>query len=331
MKILVVGLGQIGRRHVRNLKSIDSSIEVGVWSRHATPDELAEFSPPVDKVVNSLTDALSWQPEAAIISNPASLHVVTALPLAEHGIHLFIEKLISNILDGTNELFDLCRQRDLALVVGYNFRFYSPLQQLREALREGRIGRPISLRAEVGAYLPKWRPARDHKQSVSAQSDLGGGAVLELSHELDYARWLMGEVSSVAARVARLGELDINVEDLVEIVLGFENGAVGSVHLDMLQRSPTRLCRIIGTEGTLTWDWSTHNVCLFSGATDLWEDLVPAQDIDRNDMYVAELKHFLDCVSREAVSLCTGEDGRRALEIAVAVKESSATERFIRL
>jgi predicted dehydrogenase len=160
---------------------------------------------------------------------------------------------------------------------------------------------------------------------------LGGGAVLELSHELDYARWLMGEVSGVTARVAHLSDLDISVEDLAEIVLRFENGALGSVHLDMLQRSPTRSCRIIGTEGTLTWDWSTHGVRCFSAAANEWEDLVPAQNLDRNDMYVAELKHFVDCIKGESVSLCTGEDGRRDLEIAAAVKESSATERFIHL
>lgn len=331
MRILVVGLGSIAHRHIQNLKLIDPSIQIAVWRQKSKSKNLQELSPLVDQVMHSLNDAVAWKPNAALITNPASLHVEVGLALAEQNTHLFIEKPLSNVLNGVNELLGLCRRRSLVLMVGYNFRFYRPLQKMRQALAEGQIGQPLSLRAEVGQFLPRWRSDNDYRQSVSAQSELGGGAVLELSHELDYARWLMGEVKKVSAQVAHLSELDMDAEDIAEIILQFDNGALGSIHLDMIQRSATRICRIIGTEGTLEWDWFSHSVRLFSATTNTWSDLQSPRPIDRNEMYVAELQHFLDCIIRNLPPLVSGEDGRRALEIALAVKESSRSQQVVEL
>ena len=331
MRVLIVGLGSIGRRHLTNLRRIEPAAHITVWHQHSKPQDGTEAASPADCVVYSLEDALDTKPEVALITNPASLHIKTGLALAQQGIHLFIEKPLSNTLDGVDELLDLCQQRGLVLMVGYNFRFYRPLQVMRQAIIEGRIGRIMALRAEVGHFLPEWRPGRDYREAVSAKRVLGGGAVLELSHELDYVRWLVGEVKAASAQVGHLSDLVIDVEDTAEIILQFCNGAIGSVHLDMIQRPATRTCRIIGTEGTLTWDGISHRVRLFSAATNRWSDLHPAKTIDRNEMYIAELRHFLDCVRGKDVPLVSGEDGRRVLEIALAAKQSSQEQRVVEL
>jgi len=331
LRILVVGLGSIARRHIWNLKSIDPTIEIAIWRQHSKSSDLQDLASLVNRVVFQLSDALAWRPDAALITNPASLHIETGLALAQEGVHLFIEKPLSNTLNGIDELLDLCRQRSLVLTVGYNFRFYWPLQVMRQALIEGRIGRPIAVQAEVGQYLPDWRPGSDYRQGVSARRDLGGGVVLELSHELDYVRWLVGEIRTVSAQVDHLSGLEIDVEDIAEIVLRFRNGAIGSVHLDMVDRAKRRTCRITGTEGTLRWDWFSHSVQLFSAATNGWSDLHPARALDRNEMYTAELRHFLECVRGDNVPVVSGEDGRRVLEIALAAKQSSQDQRSVEL
>ena len=331
VRALIVGLGSIGRRHLANLRLIDPAAHITVWHQHSKRQGRTEPLSTADRVVYRLEDALDTKPDVALITNPASLHIETGLALAQKGIHLFIEKPLSNTLDGVDELLDLCRQRSLVLMVGYNFRFYRPLQVMRQALIEGRIRRPIALRAEVGQYLPDWRPGRNYRQSASARQELGGGAVLELSHELDYVRWLVGEVKTVSAQVGRLSDLEIDVEDTAEIILQFRNGAIGSVHLDMIQRPATRTCRIVGTEGALTWDGMSHRVRLFSTATNTWSDLRPAKAIEHNEMYVAELRHFLNCVKGNEVPIVSGEDGRRVLEIALAAKQSSQKRRVVEL
>jgi predicted dehydrogenase len=200
---------------------------------------------------------------------------------------------------------------------------------MREALAEGRIGRPLVLRAEAGQYLPDWRPGRDYRQTVSAKSVLGGGAVLELSHELDYARWLVGDVEAVAAQVAKVSDLEIDVEDVAQIILKFKSGAIGCIHLDMIQRPPTRACRVTGTEGTLAWDWADRRVRHFSAKRGEWADLLVEEEPDRNTMYLEELRHFFACVKNRQSPAVTGEDGRRTLEIALAVKESSRTGQVV--
>jgi predicted dehydrogenase len=331
MRVLIVGLGSIGRRHLKNLKIIEPAAHITIWHQHSKPQDKAKSAPSADCVVYRLEDALDGKPDVALITCPASLHVKVGSALARQGVHLFIEKPLSHTLDGVDELLTLCDQSALVLMVGYNFHFYRPLQLMQQALMNGRIGRPILLRAEVGQYLPDWRSDIDYRQSVSARYDLGGGAVLELSHELDYARWLMGEIKAVSATVRHLSDLEIDVEDMAEIILQFHNGAIGSVHLDMVNRAVTRRCRVIGTEGTLAWDGVSNCVQLFSAATNQWSDLCPAQVTDRNEMYIAELRHFLDCVNDKTSPIVDGKDGRRVLEIALAVKQSSQEQRAVEL
>ena len=331
MRFLVVGLGSIGRRHIHNLKRVDPTAEISVWRRRQTSEDLGDVAPLVDRVVYSLDDAQESRPDAALVTNPASLHVETGLALAQNGVHLFVEKPISNTLDGVDPLLELCRERGLVLMVGYNFRFYKPLQAMHQALTEGRIGRVLSLRAEVGQYLPDWRPDRDYRDTVSAQQDLGGGVVLELSHELDYVRWLVGEADSVSAQVGHLSDLEIDVEDTAEITLKHVNGAIGNVHMNMVQRPSTRTCRIIGTEGMLAWDGMSNSVAMSENGTSSWSDLIPTEPIDRNDMYVAELRHFLDCVKGDEAPIVSGDDGRRTLELALAAKRSSEEGRVVEL
>lgn len=325
MNGLVVGLGSIGRRHLKNLRQILPQAELTVLrssdrSSHEAPPEEAS------RVVYSFDDALLHEPRFAVIASPAPFHVETALRLAERGVHLCIEKPISDRLDRVQDLIRLCRQRGLVLMVAYNLRFAAPLRTLREALMSGRIGKLLGLRIEAGQYLPDWRPNADYRQSVSARRDLGGGALLELSHEIDYARWLAGDIVRVSADVRKLSNLEIDVEDCAELTVNFASGVLGSIHIDMLQHTPTRTCKLIGSEGTLTWDAIVNQVRLFSAETRVWEDLHSAQSIDRNAMYVDELAHFLDCLQTGATPLITGEDGRQALQVVLAAKRSAELE-----
>jgi predicted dehydrogenase len=329
MRALIVGLGSIGRRHLANLRRLEPEAQITVW-RHAPPQPDQEVPPQANRVVHGLEAALESLPEVAIIANPAAFHIETALALAQQGVDLLIEKPLSHSADGVSALLDLCRQRERVLMVGYNLRFNAALLAARQALAEGHIGRLLSLRAEVGQYLPEWRPSSDYRQTVSARRDLGGGVIFELSHELDYVRWLAGEVRAVSAVTGHLSDLEIDVEDTAEIILQFANGAVGSVHVDMVQRSMTRSCRFIGTQGTLIWDGISQEVRLYSGHTQTWTTL-HAGSAERNEMFLEELRHFLHCVTAREEPTVSGVDGWRVLQIALAAHEASRTQRTVNL
>lgn len=323
MKLLVVGFGSIGKRHIRNAKQIDPEARVAVWRQRSREADLGDHTPDVEHVVFEAEAALAWRPDMALITNPAAYHMETARLLAEEGVHLFIEKPLAHTLAGIDTLLECCRSRSLTLMVGYNFRFYHPLQILREAIVTGRVGRVIGLYAAVGQYLPDWRPSTDYRFGASACAELGGGAVLELSHEIDYLRWLGGEVTAVRAQIGRVSTLALDVEDAADIVFRFASGAFGNVHLDMVDRARTRWCRVVGTEGTLTLDMVQHEVRHYSGTESGWTTLHPAGAYDSNAMYVEELTHFFECVQSHRSPCVSGEDGWQVLRIAVAAKEAA--------
>ena len=319
MRYLIVGLGAIAKRHIANIRAIDPDANIVAWRRQETSSTVEN----IDGVVTTLAAAVATGSEMGLITNPAPFHIEAGLSLARNGVHLFIEKPISDRLEGIDQLVGLCQERNLTLMVGYNFRFYPPFQIMKKALMDGMIGRPLSIRAHVGQYLPDWRPGTDYHECVSGQKTLGGGVVLELSHELDYVRWVMGEVDTVSAQLAQIGDLELDVEDIAELTLGFSSGAIGSVHMNMLQSPATRNCQIVVTQGTITWDQSSHQVRRFSVDRQAWQDLLPAQPIDRNDSYLAELRHFVDCVNEGQRPEVDGEAGREVLKILLAAKQSS--------
>lgn len=331
MKYLVAGLGSIGRRHLRNIKIIDPEASVTIWHTHSKPDRVVPLDEKVDNVVYSYDDAIKTKPDVAFITNPAPFHIPIAKKFANDGIDLFIEKPLSSDLSGIDALEKIKHIRKNIIMVGYNLRFHCPFQIIKQSLETGAIGRIISIRAEVGQYLPDWRPDSDYRKSVSARKDLGGGVVFELSHELDYVRWLLGEVKTVSGHIGRLSNLEINVEDTAEILLEFTNGAIGSIHLDMVQRSPTRYCRIIGTEGTIIWDGTTDSVTQFTAKTQNWSVIHSDQKLDRNEMYLSEIRHFLDCVKTRKEPVISIGDGKMVLKIALAVLKSSEEKRWISL
>jgi len=328
VKVGLIGFGSIARRHLANIRQLRGDAHIVVCrmhSRQSVPPELA------DEVVFDLEELAKRQPDVAFITGPAPTHVETGLAMARCGADIFIEKPLSDSLEGTAELAQVCEDAGRIFMLGYTMRFHEPLRLLRQNLLDGAIGRVLCVRAEVGQYLPEWRPHMDYRESVTARKALGGGVLLELSHEFDYLRWILGDFQSVWSRIARLGDLEIDVEDIAEVLLTGSHGELVSVHLDMLRRSGERTCHIHGTEGSLVWRSSTQTVECYSAKEGGWRTVYAAGEFDRNSMFIAEIQHFFDCVERRTKPVVGYEDGRRALEIIVAARKSSQERRELSL
>lgn len=328
MKILIAGLGSIGRRHLNNLLALgESDIVLYRTHRSTLPEtELADI--PVE---TNLSAALAHKPQAVIIANPTSLHMEIAIPAAQHGCHLLLEKPISASLDRVDELQSIIAKSGSQVLVGFQFRFHPTLQQLRQALQQGLIGQPISARAHWGEYLPVWHPWEDYRQGYSARADLGGGVVLTLCHPLDYLCWILGDVRSLFAFTGKLSDLELEVEDTAEIGLRFRNGTLGSVHLDYIQRPPAHHIEIIGTQGSMRWNNTDGCLQIYQSEGDKWQKQQPQPGFDRNDMFLAEMRHFLAVARGEQSPICPLDEGVRALKLALAVHESQIAGKVINL
>jgi predicted dehydrogenase len=271
-----------------------------------------------------LSNALAEQPDIVVIANPTSLHVPVALAAAEKGCHLFLEKPVSNNLDGIDQLVATVRRHKLVAAVGYNLRFHPALQVLREMVKRKEVGHVLSVRAWVGQYLPDWHPGEDYRNSYISKSDLGGGVILTLSHELDILFWLFGSVSDVTAVTARAKNLQMETESLAEITLSFCSGILGQVHLDCVQRTPQRGLELIGTEGTILLNLRDSAIQV-SRPSSGHPEVTEIPRLEPNQMYLDEMADFLaaiECGREPRVPL---EDGVAVLKIALAARRAAET------
>ncbi len=326
-RILIVGLGSIGKRHIRLLQKIIPDVEIIVL-RHKACQNLSV--PGVKYCVTNISAALKHKPQAAVISNPASFHLDIAKQLAKEGIHLLIEKPISNSTNGVSELIEICRMNKTVLMTGYNLRFSPSLLKFRDFLKNKLCGRVFSVRTEVGQYLPSWRPGSDYRQDVSANSALGGGVLLELSHEIDYMRWLFGEIKWVNATQLKQSDLDIDVEDTLHIILGFESDVdevpiVATLNMDFIRHDRTRSCTVIAEKGTLRWNGIEDTIQYFEKGTNDWKLLYESKS-ERDSSFIAELKDFLNCIATGGTPQITGNDAFIVLKLIEGIRKSSFTE-----
>ena len=279
----------------------------------------------------SLEAAWNYVPKVVLVTVPTALHVPVTLEAACRRCHLFIEKPLSSSWAGVERLLQVVRQNGLVTLIGCNMRFHPGLRQLKSLLTDGAIGNVIGARVEVGQYLPDWHPWEDYRQSYSARRELGGGVILDAIHEIDYIRWLLGEVAGATCVAGKLSRLEIDTEDVAAILLRFENGAVGEVHLDYIQRAYRRTCQIIGEDGTLHWDYTAGEVRWFSAQTKQWKTYGNPCGWEANQMYLDEMRHFLRCLEGEEKPVANVFDAARVLQIALAAKESAQQQRWIEL
>lgn len=341
MKFLIAGLGSIGRRHFRNLISLGEKDIVLLRTRKGMlpDDELSGY--PVE---TNLNEALGkHKPAAVIVANPTAMHLDIAIPAAEAGCHILLEKPVSHSLERLDVLQKAAAQSGSRILVGFQFRYHPTLHKARELIRSNILGRILTVHAHWGEYLPQWHPWEDYRHSYAARADLGGGVVVTLTHPLDYLRFLLGEVESLWAFHGHISPLEVGVEDVAEIGLKFVvSGAVGGVHLNYVQRPPVHRLEIVGTNGTLRWDNADGILqfykmpASFGSYSDqpqapIMETFSPPKGFERNQLFVAQTHHFIEVARGEAEPVCGLEDGVMALRLALAAYESQKTGRRIEM
>jgi len=325
-KILIVGCGSSGKRHLGNFLSLGVQDIGAVDTR---PDRRAEVVERfgVKWAYGTVEEALKERWEGVVVCTPPAFHVPVAAAAVGHGAHVLTEKPLSHSLDGVEGLQRLVKERGVTFTTGYTYRFWPALSRFRDLVLEGAIGRVYSVRIIFSEYLPDWHPWEDYRSFYMASKELGGGALLDESHTLDFARWIFGEVAEVACINGRVSNLDISSDDLAEMVLRFESGAVGNIHMDILGRSYQKSMKAIGEKGNLRWDYYRNQVELYHGAERRWETFLFTDE--RNHMFLEEDRHFLKCIEGKATPKVDLEDGLQTLHCLLAARESAQTGRFV--
>lgn len=309
---LVVGSGSIARRHIRNLREQFPKASVACVSASGRVIDPTEVG--ASEVLPDIATAISRKPQVAIVASPAPYHLRNADELLAANVPVLIEKPLCASLVELNTV-DLSRHT-AGIGIAYNLRFMPAANKVKTLLDEGVVG-PISTAiAEVGQYLPDWRPDSDYRTGVSARKELGGGALLELSHELDYLNWFFGPFSRALGVIRSTGQLDIDVEDNVDALLEQEQGLMVHVHLDFNQRQPCRRFKAVGELGTIEWDLIANKVSLLRPGGRV-EQVYADPTYDRNQMYVDQMNAFIRFTQGDVVfgsSLASASGVMRLIE-----------------
>lgn len=326
MKILISGIGSIGRRHLTNLLQLgQKDIILHRTSGKTLPDH------PELPVFTTIEQTLQHQPELAIISQPTCLHTELATVLAKASIsYLFIEKPLSHNWAGINELLALIENKRLPTFIGFDLRFDPGFIKVQQWLQDQAIGPVVSIHAEVGQYLPDWRPHEDYRQGMSASQKMGGGVMLDLVHEFDYLTSLAGPVQEVAAMYGKISPLEIQTEDTANILFHFDGGAMGTLRMDYLQKRLSRNCKIIGAKGMIVWDYAGRTATV-STLDNSITDHFDYTHFERNDRFVQEMNYLLHCVENKKEGPVNAVQGAYLLKLVLAAKHSFDTRTFVRI
>ena len=315
-RALIVG-GGIGLRHLDNLQKMLPDLEILLLSRTSRVDRQFHKT----RIISKVVEAKLFNPEITIIANPATFHSEIVSLLAPTGTAFFIEKpLAASVVDA--KMIQKHTEKFSSLVmIGYNLRFSHSLKFLKQLIDQEEYGKVVTVQADVGQDLRTWRPGVDYKSSVSAQKLLGGGVLLELSHEIDYLSWIFGDIQHVNSMVGMISQLDTDVEDFAFIHLVTKSGVPISLSMDFFRQGKSRECIVVLEDVTLKWDGIAGSVSTLS-LNGEWEILkIWVEDLVGT--YTSEMKYFLDCVFTGAIPQCNLESAIKTIKIIEEIKSNS--------
>ncbi|MDE6529757.1 MAG: Gfo/Idh/MocA family oxidoreductase [Lachnospiraceae bacterium] len=345
--ILMIGLGSIGQRHVRNLKRLlGDQCEISAYRVRRLQQTFSDTMQIRDgvnleteyhiKVYTDLKEALGLEqeqgkPDLVFITNITSKHMECALAAAEAGCHIFLEKPVSDNMDGVERLMQLKEEKKIRIFMGYQNRYHVCIKKLEEYLKEDILGQLVSVDAAFCERLTTMHTYEDYSTTYMARKEMGGGPILNLQiHDLDYLQWLFGMPESVYAAAGKHSSLKIDVEDhaVVSYVTDYrDNPLTVTSRTDFLQYPPVHTCRVVGEKGRIELDFNRAAVTLI--LEDGKPEVSEYPDFVRNDMFLQELQDCLHCIQEDAPEKIPLSEGIKGLKIALAAKESAARKALV--
>lgn len=285
MKIIFFGLGSIGQKQVRILlKEYNYELFAFRTNKGQKDSKL-----PI-KEIHSWEKFEVIKPDVAFITNPPVFHIETAIKCAQHKCALFIEKPLCSTLYGLDQLLELVQLNNLVTYVAYNLRFHPVVTYLKKYTEKYPV---LHIQATASSYLPNWRPGQNHKKIYSSHSELGGGVIFDLSHEIDYVQYLLGGIDSLHGQFGRAADLTIDTEDFADIVVK-ASGTTGNIHINFLSHYPERKIRVDFKDFSIIGDLRNGVVRKYQNEKVIEEK---SFNIDMDFTYKKQIQYFFDNIN----------------------------------
>ncbi|MBC7854613.1 MAG: Gfo/Idh/MocA family oxidoreductase [Pirellulaceae bacterium] len=319
-RVLVVGAGSIGERHIRCFLATGrcdvSFVEVNEALRQTIAVRYSA------RGFASLEEGIATHPEIAVVATPAHLHIDMAMKLAEAGIHLLIEKPLSTNEAGVQQLTSLVHAKHVVAGVAYVYRSHPILTDMRKTIASGTFGPPVQIVVVAGQHFPTYRPA--YREIYYRDRATGGGAIQDaLTHLINAGEWLVGPVTRLVADAAHQVLPGVEVEDTVHILTRHGN-VLGSYNLNQHQAPNETNVTVICERGTARFEVHENRWRWMTAPGGEWQEGL-LQLVERDELFTRQADLFLDAVERNGPATCSLPDGLQTLRVNLAALKSCET------
>jgi len=327
-KILVVGCGSIGERHLRCFQRTGRAEPVAcepraeVLQRIQATYNIAGFATLDEAWAGAIYDAV-------VICAPAQMHVAMAMDCLKRGLHVLIEKPLSISLEGVNDLVQAVAASAKFVRVGYTWHFHAGVKALRDCLKSRELGRPLQVVVTSGQHFPTFRPA--YREIYYTRHESGGGAIQDsMTHNVNTVEWLVGPTTRVYCEAAHQALEGVTVEDTVNAVA--RNGDVLVSYSHNQFQPPNETTFLVHCEnGSLKFESHEQRWAKWPRGAEGWQ-YQAATLKERDDMFVSQANDFLDgMLDGKPGDMCTVAEAAQTLKFNLAALESWRTGKAVEI
>ena len=330
MKFLIIGLGSMGKRRIRNLQYLGEKDIIGFELREDRRKETEEKYR--IKTFGSIDEAMKQKPDALIISTPPNHHIEYELLAAKNKKHFFCEAgIFTKQLD---ELMEISEKNKIIAAPSCTMRFNPSIRKIKELVDNGKIGKVVAVTYHMGQYLPDWHPWEKITDFYAGQKETSAAKEM-IPFEIEWIEWIFGPIKEVSCIKGKISSLEADIDDVYQLAFRFEKGTIGNMLIEVVSRTALRIMRVIGEEGTIVWDWLDDKVRLYDAKTKSWTDYQEALGfkekgyLAKETMYIEEMKNFLEAIKGKTKYIYTLEEDYKILNLLPAAERSSDTGKHI--
>jgi predicted dehydrogenase len=325
MKFLIVGLGSMGKRRIRNLQYLKAG-EIMAFEPVEARRKEAEKTYGI-RVFGNIEEALAQSPDAIIISTPPDKHHPYAMLAAKNNKHFFVEASV--ISDGMTEIIEVCRNRNIVAAPSCTMRFHPAVKKIKELVDSNAIGKILTFTYHSGMYLPDWHPWEDYRTFYVSKK--ASGACREIvPYELTWIMDVMGTIKTISSMKGKLTNLETEIDDAYQILMKFESGMLGHMLVDVISRVPYRSLKLMSEEGVITWEWGV-GIRVYNAKDKSWVEYpeqsgTSVEGYDKKikeEPYIEEMQRFIEAIQGKRDYPYTMEDDYRVLCMLNAAEKSS--------
>lgn len=326
-KILIVGCGSIGERHLRCFQQTGRAEVVACDANPVLLQQVcARYD--VQGVVDFQTALADPTLDGVVIATPAHVHVPMASTALEAGRHVFIEKPLSVRLEGVEELRDLHRRSGLVCAIAYTYRSMAVARALKSAIDAMEYGPPLVLQIEAGQHFPHFRPA--YREIYFNNHATGGGAIQDgITHLVNLVEWLVGPLDWIFCDAAHQALDGVEVEDTA-IITGRSGETMVHIAFNLFQAPNENQCTMHCKDGSIRGEFHCGRWGTMPLGSDQWK-WSDVGESERDAIYIFQAQAFLDLMEGKPNHLATLEDGIQTLRVNLAALESARSRQVIDL